>query len=104
MSRRYVLTLGLVCGLVSVALATIVSVAARELYLPVQADAGPVGFVFLLAPVLATATLGVRGAQSRGFIAVAAFVVAAFVVALSLVAWIGWIVVDCGVNLERCVE
>jgi hypothetical protein len=89
--------------LISVAVATIVSVAARELYLPVQLDAGPVGFVFLLVPVLATVTIGVRSGHSRGFISLAAFVVAAVVVVLSLAAWIGWIVVDCGVNLERCV-
>jgi hypothetical protein len=88
-------------------LATAVTAATDDLYLPVLPliDAVLVGYVlFFLGPVLGAAALGLRSGHSGRFALLAAAVAAIAVVAFSWAGWIGLIVNECVLHDNRCFD
>jgi hypothetical protein len=105
-SRRHltVAAIGLALGAVAVAL--LLSLATRDLYLPVLPYSGSgIGWLlFFAGPVGAIAVLSKRAAYSGRFTLGVAALTAVVIVLLSYAVWIGWIVVECGLMDNRCFD
>jgi hypothetical protein len=107
MSGRWVIGSGVILAVSAAGLATAVTAATDNLYLPVLplVDAAPLGYVlFFLFPVLGTAVLGLRAGHPPRFVLAAAVVVAVVVVALSWTGWIGLVVNECVLHDNKCFD
>jgi hypothetical protein len=106
MSRGQLLFAGVGASVLAVTVAMAASLATRNLYLPVVPDLGdePAALGFLLLPVAGVVAFGRRSGHSPRFIAAAAILTAALVMILSMAVWIGWIVVECGIQDNRCFD
>jgi hypothetical protein len=106
MSRGQLLLAGAGSAVLAVIFALAASLATRNLYLPVFPDLGdePAALGFLLLPAAAVVALGRRSGHSPRFIAATAILTTVLVEILSLVIWIGWIVVECGIQDNRCFD
>jgi hypothetical protein len=105
-SRGQLLFAGIGASVLAATFAFAASLATRNLYLPVLSDLGdePVALGFLLLPVAGVVALGRFSGHSTRFIAATAVLSAALVLILSLAVWIGWIVVECGIQDNRCFD
>jgi hypothetical protein len=105
-SKSRVLLIGVAFAVCAVIFALAASLATRNLYLPVFPDLGdePAALGFLLLPAAAAVALGRRSGHSPRFIAATAILITVLVEILSLVVWIGWIVVECGIQDNRCFD
>jgi hypothetical protein len=107
MSRKRILAIGVVLGVCASGLATAVTAATDDLYLPVLplVDAALLGYVlFFFPPVLATAAVALGARHSGRFALLAAIVCALVVVTLSWAGWIGLIVNECVLQDNRCFD
>jgi hypothetical protein len=106
MSRRQVTVTGLVLAFGAVAVALLLSLATRDLYLPVLPYTGSgIGWLFFFAgPVAAMAMLSRRAACSGRFTLGVAALTGAVIVVLSYAVWIGWIVFECTAPGARCFD
>ena len=98
-------TAGGLMALCSVLVATVLSLATRDLLLPVLPLIDEaLSLVFFCLPVGATIGLGLAWRQPGRSIALAALLAALLTVVLSWAVWIGWIVVECGIQDNRCFD
>ena len=106
MSSHRVTLAGLALAVGAVAVALLISLATRELYLPVVPYTGTgIGWLlFFAGPVAAIAMLGRRSECSGRFTLGVAALTGAVIVVLSYVVWIGWIVVECGLMDNSCFD
>jgi len=105
MSRRQVTLTGLGVALGAVAVALLLSLATRHLYLPVLPYSSALGWLlFFAGPVAAIALLSRRSECSGRFTLGVATLTGAVIVVLSYVVWIGWIVVECGLMDNSCFD
>jgi hypothetical protein len=99
---RSLKTAGGLMALCSVLVATVLSLATRDLLLPVLPLIDEArSLVFFCLPVGATIGLGLAWRQPGRSIALLA---ALLTVVLSWAVWIGWIVVECGIQDNRCFD
>jgi hypothetical protein len=105
MSRRQVTLTGLALAVGAVAVALLLSLATRHLYLPVLPYSSGIGWLlFFAGPVAAIAMLSRRGECSGRFTVGLAALSGIVIVVLSYVVWIGWIVVECGLMDNSCFD
>jgi hypothetical protein len=107
MSRAQVFGWGITLAVCAAGLATALTAATDDLYLPVLpfVDAVILGYVlFLFVPVLVTAAMAIGAEHSLRFALFAAAVTAIVVVTLSWAGWIGLIVNECVLHDNRCFD
>jgi hypothetical protein len=106
MSRRQVTLAGFGLAIGVVALALLLSLATRNLYLPVLPYTGSgIGWLlFFAVPVAAIAMLSKRAACTGRFTLGIAALTGVVIVFLSYTVWIGWIVVECELMDNRCFD
>jgi hypothetical protein len=106
MSRRQVTFSGLGLAVGAVTVALLLSLAARDLYLPVLPYTGSgIGWLlFFAGPVAAIAMLSRRAACSGRFTLAVAALTGIVIVFLSYAVWIAWIVVECTAPGARCFD
>lgn len=92
--------------LLSVLIAFALSLAANRLYLPVIGGLGdePLSLLFLLLPVAGTVAVGLREQRSRTALWVGGALAVVATQVLSYLVWIGWIIVICGIQDNRCFD
>lgn len=92
-------------SIASVAVAWPLTASNDRAFLPVVLlNDEPLALVFLALPVALVVGVALRLNCSRRALWVAGLLTALLTTGLALAVWIGWILVDCGVNLERCFE
>ena len=107
MSRSQVLGWGAALAVCAAGLATALTAATDDLYLPVLplVDAVLLGYVlFFFVPVLVSAALALGAEHSLRFALFASVMTAIVVVALSWAGWIGLIVNECVLHDNRCFD
>jgi hypothetical protein len=102
-SRGPIVWTGFLSSIASVAVAWALSVGSDRVFLPVVLiNDEPLSYLFLALPVTATVGVALRLDRPRRTVWLAGIVTALLTTVLAAIVWIGWVVVDCGVNLERC--
>ena len=93
-------------SIASVLIAFALSLAGDRLYLPVLGGLGdePLSLFFLALPVVATVGVGRWVQRSVGALSAAGLVAIVVTQVVSYVVWIGWIVVVCGLQDNRCFD
>jgi hypothetical protein len=104
-SRAPIVLTAILGSIASVTLAWVVTVSTGRVALPVVLlNEEPLGLAFLALPVAAVMGVGLTLERSRRTLWVAGVFTALLTTALALVVWIGWVLIECGENLERCVR
>ena len=105
-SRNLFVSTVILGPVVSVLIAFALSLAADRLFLSVVGGLGdePLSLVFLALPVAATVAIGVKEARSRTGLWIGGILTVIATQVFSYLVWIGWIVVICGIQDNRCFD
>ena len=107
MSRRWLACAAILGPVASVALAWALSASTDRLFLPLIAGHvgdEPLSVVFLLLPVGATVLVARNVPRTSAGVWLAGLMTALTTVVLAWVVWIGWILVVCGLQDNRCFD